>query len=54
MNIILTGSLGHISKPLTQILVQKGHSVTVIGKVKLKDFAKEFAGVFNIEQTNKN
>jgi len=30
MKIILTGSLGHISKPLTQILVQKGHSVTVI------------------------
>jgi len=30
MNIVLTGSLGHISKPLTQILVQKGHSVTVI------------------------
>src|SRR5665213_40477 len=30
MNIILTGSLGHISKPLTEILVQKGHSVTVI------------------------
>ena len=31
MKIILTGSLGHISKPLTQILVQKGHTVTVIG-----------------------
>ena len=30
MNIVLTGSLGHISKPLTQILVQKEHSVTVI------------------------
>ena len=30
MKIILTGSLGHISKPLTEILVQKGHSVTVI------------------------
>lgn len=30
MNIVLTGSLGHISKPLTEILVQKGHSVTVI------------------------
>src|SRR6185312_1030183 len=98
MNIVLTGSLGHISKPLTQILVQKGHSVTVIsskaerqkdiealgakvaigtmedemnagrrsdvlyedynrhkptlGKVKLKDFAKEFALVFNSKQTN--
>ena len=30
MNIIVTGSLGHISKPLTQQLVQKGHTVTVI------------------------
>jgi uncharacterized protein YbjT (DUF2867 family) len=30
MKIIVTGSLGHISKPLTQELLQKGHSVTVI------------------------
>jgi uncharacterized protein YbjT (DUF2867 family) len=30
MKIILTGSLGHIGKPLTQGLVQKGHVVTVI------------------------
>jgi uncharacterized protein YbjT (DUF2867 family) len=30
MKIIVTGSLGHISKPLTQALVHKGHSVTVI------------------------
>jgi uncharacterized protein YbjT (DUF2867 family) len=30
MNIVLTGSLGHIGKPLSQELVQKGHSVTVI------------------------
>ncbi|MGN6341342.1 MAG: NmrA family NAD(P)-binding protein [Ginsengibacter sp.] len=30
MDIVLTGSLGHISKPLAQILIQKGHSVTVI------------------------
>lgn len=30
MKIIVTGSLGHISQPLTQQLVQKGHSVTVI------------------------
>ena len=30
MNILLTGSLGHIGKPLTEILVRKGHSVTVI------------------------
>lgn len=30
MKIIVTGSLGHISKPLTQELVLKGHAVTVI------------------------
>ena len=30
MKIIVTGSLGHISKPLTEELVQKGYSVTVI------------------------
>lgn len=30
MKFTLTGSLGHISKPLTQILLQQGHSVTVI------------------------
>lgn len=30
MKITVTGSLGHISKPLTKELVQKGHSVTVI------------------------
>lgn len=30
MKIIVTGSLGNISKPLTEMLVQKGHSVTVI------------------------
>ena len=30
MNIVLTGSLGNISKPLAKELVHKGHSVTVI------------------------
>ena len=30
MKIVLTGSIGNISKPLAQELVQKGHSVTVI------------------------
>jgi len=30
MKITITGSLGHISKPLAQELVQKGHNVTVI------------------------
>jgi len=30
MKIIITGSLGHISKPLTESLVKDGHEVTVI------------------------
>lgn len=30
MNIILTGSLGNIGKPLTTDLVKKGHNITVI------------------------
>ncbi|GAB3022070.1 NmrA family NAD(P)-binding protein [Spirosoma pulveris] len=30
MNIVVTGSLGHISQPLTADLVKKGHTVTVI------------------------
>jgi uncharacterized protein YbjT (DUF2867 family) len=30
MKIVVTGSLGHVSKPLTQALIQKGHAVTVI------------------------
>lgn len=30
MNIVLTGSLGNISKPLATALIAKGHSVTVI------------------------
>lgn len=30
MEIVVTGSLGHISKPLTKELVHKGHSVKVI------------------------
>lgn len=32
MKIIITGSLGNISKPLTEELVQKGHTVTVISR----------------------
>lgn len=30
MKIIVTGSLGHISRPLTKELVEKGHQVTVV------------------------
>ena len=34
MKVIVTGSLGNISKPLTKELVQKGHHVTVISSNK--------------------
>lgn len=30
MKIVITGSLGHVSKPLAESLLQKGHSVTVV------------------------
>jgi len=30
MNIVLTGSLGHISKPLATTLIAQGHAVTII------------------------
>ncbi|OQP66359.1 NAD-dependent dehydratase [Niastella vici] len=30
MKLVITGSLGHISKPLATILIQQGHTVTVI------------------------
>lgn len=32
MNIVLTGSLGNINKPLAALLVAKGHAVTVISR----------------------
>ncbi|MGY3211863.1 NmrA family NAD(P)-binding protein [Mucilaginibacter sp. HD30] len=32
MKIIVTGSLGHISKPLTETLVDKGHKVVVVSR----------------------
>ncbi|MEP6749866.1 MAG: NAD(P)H-binding protein [Bacteroidota bacterium] len=44
MKIILTGSLGHISKPLTQELLEKGHSVTVISSKQEKQPAIEALG----------
>jgi len=30
MNIVMTGSLGHVGKPLTEELVRRGHRVTVV------------------------
>ncbi len=44
MKIIVTGSLGHISKPLTEELVQKGHTVTVISSKPEKQAAIEALG----------
>jgi uncharacterized protein YbjT (DUF2867 family) len=52
MKIVVTGSLGNISKPLTEELVQEGHDVTVISSKpsKQKDIeslgAKAAIGVF--------
>ena len=44
MKIIVTGSLGNISKPLTQILVKQGHAVTVVSSDKNKTTAIEALG----------
>ncbi|MBJ6108662.1 NAD(P)H-binding protein [Hymenobacter sp. BT523] len=44
MRIIITGSLGHISRPLTQALVQQGHAVTVISSKAEKQAAIEALG----------
>ena len=44
MNITITGSLGNISKPLAQALVQKGHSVTVISSKAERQAAIETMG----------
>ena len=44
MKIIITGSLGNISKPLAQELVQKGHDITVITSDAEKKTAIETLG----------
>lgn len=44
MKIVVTGSLGNISKPLTQTLVQKGHFVTVISSNAERQQAIEAMG----------
>ncbi len=44
MNIVLTGSLGNISQPLAKILVQQGHSVTLISSNPDKQSAIEALG----------
>jgi uncharacterized protein YbjT (DUF2867 family) len=45
MNIVLTGSLGNIGKPLTRELVQKGYQVTVISSSSKKQKEIEALGV---------
>ena len=44
MNIILTGSLGHISQPLATALVQQGHAVTIISSKADRQAAIEDLG----------
>ncbi|WP_461451154.1 NAD(P)H-binding protein [Mucilaginibacter sp.] len=44
MKIVVTGSLGNISKPLTEELVQKGHSVVVISSKQDKQKSIEKSG----------
>jgi uncharacterized protein YbjT (DUF2867 family) len=44
MKVVVTGSLGNISKPLTKELVQKGHHVTVISSNKEKQTDIEALG----------
>lgn len=56
MKIVITGSLGHIGKPLTTDLVRKGHQVTVITSKPERQAAIEALGAkaavgtfFNVE-----
>jgi len=44
MNIVLTGSIGNIGKPLVKKLVEKGHSVTVISSNRERQLAIEALG----------
>lgn len=44
MKIIVTGSLGNISQPLTQILIKQGHTVTVVSSDPEKKVAIENSG----------
>lgn len=46
MKITITGSLGHIGKPLSQYLVEKGHQVTVITSSAERQKAIEALGAF--------
>ncbi len=56
MKIVITGSLGHISKPLADILLQKGHLVTVVSSNSEKQTDIEALGakaaIGSIEDAN--
>ena len=56
MNYVITGSLGHISKPIVQKLKSSGHSVTVItsnsSKVKDIEASGAVAAVGSVEDNN--
>lgn len=56
MKLTLTGSLGNIGKPLTKILVAKGHSVTVISSNREKQHEIASLGAIpaigNLEDSN--
>ncbi|MDE3236271.1 MAG: NAD(P)H-binding protein [Bacteroidota bacterium] len=55
MKVIVTGSLGHIGRPLTELLVKDGHSVTVISsnpqKQKEIETLEASAAIGSIEDT---
>lgn len=44
MKIVITGSLGHISRPLTEILLHKGHDITVVSSKEARRAAIEALG----------
>ncbi len=44
MKITITGSLGHISQPLTKALIEKGHTVTVLSSTPDRQSAIEALG----------
>ena len=48
MNIVITGSLGHIGKPLTEELVYKGHHVKVISSKPEKQADIQAVGATDI------
>jgi NAD(P)H dehydrogenase (quinone) len=46
MKIIVTGSLGNISQPLTEILVKQGHTVTVVSSDSKKQTVVKALGAY--------